>query len=354
MGFERDGREMLIVVVKATYTIPEPGQDAQLGGEQVPVVEADEFSGEPGMSAPRFETDFAHRKPDCDVLLVGSAYAPRAQPANRVQVALRVGRLSKQFCVVGQRAWYRGGRGISATSALPFTVMPISYDIAFGGTDRTQEAEGKIETFSANPVGKGYWRDHAQIDGQPLPNTEQVDRVIDDPGGQFAPCAFSPIGRSWTPRVSYAGTYDERWLENEAPFWPQDFDHRYFQAAPPDQIIPYPQGGEEVTLHNLTPDGFRGFRLPERRMPVSFIPHRGRDVTLTANIDTIVLEPDEERFTLTWRANLPLGKSIFDVKETVVGGVSRAWRRARAARGKRYYRNLAELVRDRAGRGNRK
>jgi hypothetical protein len=323
VAFERDGREMLVVVVKGTYAIP----------------------------APLFETDFAHRKPGCDVLLVGSAHAPYGEPTTRLEVSLKVGNLTKQFRVVGNRAWYKSAGAIAATSAEPFIVLPISYDVAFGGTDRTEEADGSIETFLPNPVGKGYWRHHDQIEGQPLPNTEQSDRVIDDPGGQFTPMAFSPLGRNWTPRLSYAGTYDEQWVANDAPFWPDDFDHRYFQAAPSDQIIPYPGGGEQIRLQNLTPDGQRAFRLPERRMPVTFIPHRGRDVTLQTNIDTIVLEPDENRFTLTWRANLPLGKSVFDVKETIIGEVSRAWRRARLSGGKQYYRSLAELVNDRRAKG---
>ena len=46
---------------------------------------ADTFTGEPGFSAPVYEVDFAPRKPRCDVLLVGSAYAPEGRPATRVR-----------------------------------------------------------------------------------------------------------------------------------------------------------------------------------------------------------------------------------------------------------------------------
>lgn len=348
-GFERDGREMVIVVVKATYTIPTPDAEVELAQEQVPLVEADRFSADPGTSAPLFETDFAHRKPACDALLVGSAYAPRGQTATRVQVSLRIGPMNKRFWAVGQRVWYKSALGISCTSAQPFTVLPISYDNAFGGTDRTLEAEGKIDTFLANPVGKGYWRSQARIEGQPLPNTEQLDGEVDDPEGQYTPMAFSPLGRNWTPRIHYAGTYDEQWMESHAPFWPDDFDHRYFQASPPDQIIPHPAGGEDVVLGNLTADGHRAFKLPACQMPVLFIPHRGRDVTVQAKVDTLVLEPDADRFTMTWRANLPLGKSIFDVKEAIPGGISLAQYRARGDRGRRHFQSFADLVKERRG-----
>lgn len=106
----------------------------------------------------------------------------------------------------------------------------------------------------------------------------------------------------------------------------------------------YPQGGEEVELRSLTPSGLLRFRLPERRMPVTFIPHRGKDVTRQAMLDTIVIEPDAQRLTLTWRSSLALGKSVFDVKETVAGEMSQAWYRAQRFPGKVYYPGLGEAV----------
>jgi len=347
MGFEPDGREMLIVVVKATYSIPANGAqgDPSLADEQQPLVEADRFSGEPGFSAPLHETDFAHRKPACDVLLLGSAHAPRGRPVERLPVGLKLGSLQKQFTVVGPRVWRKYLAVAIASKPEHFQRLPLSYDYAFGGTDRTREAEdGQTDTYQPNPVGRGYWTDVKHIDGQPLPFTEASDQSVVEPAGRYVPMSFSPVGRNWTPRRVYAGTYDQHWLENTAPLWPADFDARYFQAAPADQIVPYPAGGEEVVLQHLTPEGHCTFRLPRRSMPIIFIPHRGGDLRRDAVIDTVVIEPDEGRFTLTWRANLPLGRSVFDVKEVVVGEMSSAWHRSRRFPGKQYYPGLGELV----------
>jgi hypothetical protein len=83
-------------------------------------------------------------------------------------------------------------------------------------------------------------------------------------------------------------------------------------------------------------------------MPVTFIPYRGYDATRDSVLDTIVLEPDQERFTLTWRASLPLARSVFDVKETIAGEMSAAWHRARRS-GKDYYPSLSALVAARKG-----
>ena len=345
MGFQRDGRELLVVMIKATYDLPLVGQDVSLAGEQIPLIEADSFSGEPGLSTPLYETDYAHFKPACDVLLLGSAYAPAEHSVTHLQVTLKVGSMMKQFMVIGRRRWRKNTFGISSSFPEKFNVLPISYDVAFGGTDRTEEHKGRTYTFLSNPVGCGYWQHTDNISNQLLPYTQQIGHPIENPKGQYQPMAFSPIGRNWMPRCKYAGTYDQQWVENTAPFWPQDFDEHYFQAAPLDQTIPYPKGGEEVVLQNLTLDGYRAFNLPNQRMPITFILYKGNDITREAVLDTIILEPDKHRFTLTWRTNLALEKSIFDVKETVVGELSRAWHRARRFPGKQYYSNLAELAR---------
>ena len=106
MGVKPDGREHLVVAVKGTFTIPsDPSKVPELASSQVDLVMADEFSGEPGFSAPRRETDFAPFKPRCDVLLDGCAHAPAGKPTARVQVGIRIGRLTKSFDVVGDRMW---------------------------------------------------------------------------------------------------------------------------------------------------------------------------------------------------------------------------------------------------------
>jgi hypothetical protein len=344
LGFAADGREQLVVVAKATYRLPANGEPAELAPEQLPLVQEDVFTGDPAMSAPLYETDYAHRKPRCDVVLLGSAHARPGQRATRLPVGLRLGPLVKQFVVVGHRHWTRGVLGPTPGKAEPFERMPIGYDSAFGGTDRTREARQEVHTFLANPVGRGFGKHPEHYMAQPLPNSEDPGQPIDSPTGNYRPLAFGPIGRNWTPRLRYAGTYDQSWLEQRLPLWPDDFDDRYFQCAPPDQQMDYPQGGEDIVLLNLTPDGRRSFKLPARPMPVHVTMHRGRDTTAAAKLDTIVIEPDAGRFSLAWRAVIDMPRSLFDVQEAIVGEMPPTWHRARRFPGKTYYRNLAELV----------
>ncbi len=349
-GFDRDGRELIIVAVKATFSIPENERsEPVLAAEQVPLTKSDVFTGEPGLSAPIYESDYAHRKPRCDVLLNGSAYAPKGKRAERVTVSLRVGSMEKSFDVVGNRQWKRGILLVGSTYPEPFTVMPISYDKAFGGVDRSQEDPLKHRWYPTNHAGVGYheYLNVEFVDGKPLPNTEETGRRVTDPRGKYRPMAFGPIGRAWQPRAKYAGTYDQKWLDDQAPFWPDDFDYRYFQAAPEDQQISYPRGGEEVVLTNLTPQGVTRFRLPRMEMPVVLIPAEGREFQAETRVDTVFIEPDQRRFMLTWRASVPMKRSCFDIIQTIVGEELRRVRSARRTVGKRRYANLDEMIKAR-------
>ncbi|MGD9249004.1 MAG: DUF2169 domain-containing protein, partial [Desulfobacteraceae bacterium] len=315
--------------------------------QQKQLVEADIFTGEAGFSAPQYEVDYAPVKHYCDVLLNGSAYAPGGKPTSRVEVTLRLGPVLKSFAVTGNRFWESGKVAIRPGYAGLFDRLRISYDLAFGGIDNYHENEKKHSAYMSNPVGKGYHLELSQafVDGSPMPNTEELKRPVTMPNGNYSPMALGPLGRSWNPRRHLAGTYDQSWIDNTFPFLPPDFNEAYYQAAPVDQQMPYPQGGERVFLENLTAEGQTSFNLPEIDVPVVFFYRKGENVKQKAVIDTIVLEPDQGLFTISWRATIPLKKNIFEISQVLIGRKSRGWWRAREL-GKTYYPSLAHVVRD--------
>jgi hypothetical protein len=318
---DKSCRDHLVVVVKGTFGIPERAERSpELLDEQAPLVATDEFSGEPGFSAPVYEMDFALYKPRCDVLLNGSAYAPKGQSIKRTTVSLQVGPWTKSFDVVGNRKYQVGALYLAVSEIEPFQVMPISYDHAFGGIDRTSEDPAKQHWYPSNHAGVGYYETTATkaVNEKPLPNTEETGHPIRKPNGKYKPMAFGPVGRAWQPRVKWAGTYDQKWLDDTAPFLPQDFDERYYQAAPEDQQTGYPRGGEPVVLTNLTPGGHATFPLPELELAITFVFRNGRSAQGAPVIDTIVIEPDLKRLMLVWRTNLPLRRNLFELLETRV------------------------------------
>lgn len=333
MAIEPGGRELLVVVVKGTFAIPEEqGATLKLHAEQVPLVMSDVFHGEPGLSAPKYEVDFAPRKQCCEVLLNGSAYAPGAKPAERISVGLRIGSWSKSFAVVGDRYWYNAG-GVHATSPKPFTSLPVSYDRAFGGADLRHEDAGQHAAFMANPSGRGFHKHLIPewLHASPLPNTEELKNPVTEPGGSYRPMAFGPIGRHWDPRYKYAGTYDQKWQDEVLPFLPADFDERYYQSAPLDQQLPKPLGEQAVTLLNLTPGGRSDFVIPHFEAPIHVMPRQGKREELAAPLDTIVIEPDLARVTMTWRIARPLRRNVFEIAQVLIGRKGKEWWQQRAS-----------------------
>ncbi len=352
MATDKTGREWVIIVVKGTFGFPASSRDEPvLLEEQVPLVEADEFTDAPATSSLRYELDFALRKPRCDVLLVGNCHAPGGQAAKQVSVAMRVGGLSKWFNVVGDRVWKPGAlHGVTASAPRPFVTMPLSYDNAYGGVDRPSQDPNTHRYYVQNPVGRGFHPKSPEgaVVGRPLPNTEEPDHPITRPGAEYRPMAFGPLSRSWRDRIRWAGTYDAQWKKNRYPFLPDDFDERYFQSAPEDQQIDYLTGGELVVLLNLTPEGRVEFKLPRLAEPFDINYKNGDTKRITGVVDTLVLEPEARRFTMCLRASVPLKRSLHELWSVEIGRVLRqpvpAEGERQQPRAKPHYRSLGELA----------
>jgi hypothetical protein len=54
-------------------------------------------------------------------------------------------------------------------------------------------------------------------------------------------------------------------------------------------------------------------------------PKKGEREDLRATLDTIVLEPDHERLTMTWRACRPLKRNMFEIAQLLVGRKGKEW-----------------------------
>ncbi len=318
---DKSGRKHLLVIIKATFVLPLGGEQAQLMATQMPLMAADSATGEPGWSAPEYECDYVLNKPQCDVLLLGTAYAPQGIPAERVAVALKVGKVNKAFYVTGKRTWVAGLFGVRPGDPARFTSQTISYDVAFGGYKYSPVDTDNPAVFLSNPVGSGFQKDpqRRSFDGMPMPQTEEAGAPVTSPAKRYTPMSFGPLGRCWPQRAKYAGTYDAKWEEDTFPFLPADFDERYFQAAPEDQQLSGLVGGERVALFNLTHpaltrSGCLEFTLPDLLVRVRFHLKRGAAHDATARPDTLLIEPDQQRFSVTWRTALPVRRSVEEIE----------------------------------------
>nr|WP_246356793.1 DUF2169 domain-containing protein [Pyxidicoccus fallax] len=290
----------MLAIVKCTYALGAGGRLTPAEA-QIPVQAADDFHGKPGESSVRWESDLALYKPATDVVLLGHAYAP-GRPEAEVHVSLRVGPVHRVLAVFGDRHW-RWGLGMS--SPKPFTKMPLTYERAFGGTDRSAADPRHHEMEARNPVGRGFRARHTgQAAGDILlPNIEDPRNLLRSPRDRPEPAGLGFIARGWQPRAALAGTYDEAWRKDRAPLLPQDFDERHHNAAPqPLRASPHLVGNEPVELAHLSPRGTLRFGLPGTRPRVQVSIGRTRH-ELSVLLDTVVLLPDEDQVVLVWRGH---------------------------------------------------
>jgi hypothetical protein len=339
-----EGRDWCIVVVKGTFRLG-AGNEVQVAEEQQPFVFADEHHGDPGSSSVRYECDFAPFKPEVDVLFNGHAYAPEGRPAEHCHIRLQVGSLTKTLQVTGSRYWTQGIVQLTPSSPKPFTRVPVLYERAFGGTDHSHKDTAHHGTDLRNPIGTGFRKNPSTSAalGSFLPQVEYPNALHTRWNGTVPPAGLGVIGRGWQPRIQYAGTFDERWRNEQAPFLPEDFNPLHFQSAPADQRLKAVQGGEPVQCINLSMGGVLRFSLPRVEVPVTFVTDK-RQERKQPMLDTVLLEPDEQRLVLTWRTRVPLGRKLIQLREIKVGP-PRARPRPADYGSKPYFKGLGELVR---------
>lgn len=306
------GKPVLTIIVKGTFDIV-PNGIAAVSSDQISVAYGDEFYNEDGGST-KFEADIAPFKPRGDIVLVGSAYVPGGRSAESLDVSLRVGNISKNIHVIGNRHWVYGSiiLPVSISKTEPFQVMEITYERAFGGIDKNGG-----DWCKENPIGRGFFTKKSKeaIDNAPLPNLEDPEDLIRFWDDHPKPMGFGFYGRMWAPRGSYLGTYDEKWRKERSPDPPDDFQFDYYNGANPDlQVSGYLRGDEEVELTNLTEDGWVRFRLPgvnpsvivskSDELPTSTTPReeiRETREKIDLNLDTLCIIPDEKKVYLVWR-----------------------------------------------------
>jgi len=310
---DSEGVDTVFAVIKGTLAIGRNGH-LSLPEVQVPIALADEHHGDPATTSIRTASDVCLGKPGTDVLVTGSACAPNESPTWQSDVTLIAAGLTKTVRVFGDRAWEMTGPTARIAWIEPFVHMPLVWERAFGGRDESTQHPA---TDTRNPVGRGFRASGSKkpIAGTALPNVENPAALIDSPTAKPAPAGFAPLSPHWDDRRAYAGTYDERWQKERAPYLPADFDPRFFQLAPRDSIVPGRlRGGEAFELHGVRPNEPLRFLLPALDVEITCRLDSSEE-TKPALLDTLTIDADTAQLILVWRAALRCDKKALKVRE---------------------------------------
>lgn len=309
---DAEGRDVLLALVKATFRFTAAGAvEAAPKDAQLPVLMADVFWGDPATTSLRYASDVVPARSGTDVAIVGHAYGRgRAE----LEAGFRLGALEKLLVVSGPRVW-AGGFPVAIAGPVPFEKVPLRYEHAFGG-GWEEEGRGRV-AWPENPVGCGYAR--AVVDRAPLPAIEHRSgryRALRD-RPPAAGLGFVPAG--WRPRAAFAGTFDAAWQRDRRPLLPRDLDERFWNAVPQDQVLrPRLAGGERLLLRALHPDAdLVALEVPRVALGAA-AEVRGEVRELPLVADTLLVEPDEGRLAITFRATFPVGEDLQKVGRVVV------------------------------------
>lgn len=322
MGCWPDGRAVMIHCVAGRFRMPSGGAwqsgPLQPSDEQPPPPMSEEFWGEPEKTSLRRPSQAMVCRSRAEAYLSGSAWTPGGRPAVALRTRVRIGSVAKEVDIVGHRHWTTGRGGTLASEPEPFTTMPLRYELAYGGTVRASDGRVLAQEPS-NPVGRGLFARAEEAEGQQLPNLYAPGETSPRPRQPARIACYGAIPPSWQPRVSHAGTYDTKWVEERAPLWPRDLDVRHFCAAAEGLSVEAAsfRPGEPVELDGFSPDGAIRFVLPDYRLLVKSS-YGNRTSRKLMDLDAILLEPDELSVTLYWREVVPLGHGAAGHQRTVV------------------------------------
>lgn len=363
-----------VMVTRITYDLTklDAGGYPALAGGQEELVDSDQFYDAANVSSVIQESDYAPFKPRCDVLLSNaSAWVPpngggKRKPMARFPAGLRIDDaggqiiLQKVIAATGPRTLSAGLMGgFSLSEPLPVLSVPVRYEQAFGGTNQWWkgwptpiEYDQRMEIDlheQHNPIGVGLiepnWQKKSGLSQFPAPQIEAFERPFTaahaeiaarnagslDAEAAYPSIGFGVVGRWWQPRRKLAGSYDEVWKATRWPRLPADFDFAYWNAAPGDQQIDYPAGGELVKLVNLVPpehsaDGSMAFRLPTNQLKLLLHLDAGVPLFKRMNVDTVLLDLQAMRLSIIARCAVAAASGV-DVIELGTWDVGAARKR---------------------------
>ncbi|HET8542771.1 MAG TPA: DUF2169 domain-containing protein [Anaeromyxobacter sp.] len=301
---DRDGGDLAVAVLKATLRFDARGAVSPAPPDaQLPVHRADVHHGDPATTSLRWASDVSPAKAGTDVALAGHAYG---RGRREVEAGLRIGAVEKLVVASGPRVWV-AGFPVTVAGPVAFERTPLRWEHAFGG-GYEEEGRGRV-AWPDNPVGVGFAR--AVVDRAPLPSIELRGaryRALKD---RPAPAGLGFVPAGWRQRARFAGTFDAAWERTRRPLLPEDLDERFWNTVPQDQVLrPKLQGGERLELLNVHPEAERvALGIPRLAFTAAFRVRDGETV-LPMTADTLLVEPDEGRLAITYRAVLPVGDDL--------------------------------------------
>lgn len=335
-----EGFQALHFTLKRTYRLV-PDEMIVATDWQRPLYTTDQYheDADPFEASLRFESDLGPPKPGTDLIIGANCYAPGGD-AIQCRPSVRVGDHRHEISVVGNRiAWQSAGGRIRFTPAESFSVLPIRYELAYGGVDRLHAMAPLM--YAANPLGTGFLMapgddDPARDRWTVLPNIEHPDRMLTpdtllvpqaDREKWRVPAGFGPIPKHWEPRGSRAGM-----PEGAKPLWKllhaehdpkgehfKTMQPTFWSCAADGMHLPHLDGHEKITLRHMHRDREDlVLRLPIQKPKLRVAINDAAMADVKVTLDTIQVEVECDEVMLNWRGTVRPGLPDLDSLKRVL------------------------------------
>ncbi|MDR1044463.1 MAG: pentapeptide repeat-containing protein [Candidatus Adiutrix sp.] len=270
--------------------------------------------------------DAGFPKPRGEFLAAGRAFWPgneklkgsfraatgREPEPGRALARIQVGPLSRTLAVSGPRRWVTGPAGPAPSAPGAFEAVPLTWESAYGGPGHEDNPDGLGAADLLSPAGEKY---------RPLPLVEDAARLVGGPDDRPGPASFLPRPLAWPSRKALAGTYDDFWLRERWPGFPDDLNPDLFSVAGTGQVLAqnFFQGGERIIAEGCHPEIYRQESfVPQKRVRLfaTFAPDISKpgDLEFTepqTRLETVWLFPEDRRGLVIHRALIPSADEEF-------------------------------------------
>jgi hypothetical protein len=359
------GKLALACVVKRSYRIA--GGALSLADDQAPLIVEPEVMVD---ETERYswladDSDLIAEKRATDIVVFGHAHAP--QRAKEILVAVAIGSAARRLRVLGERrVEVRADGTVHFSTTGAFESVALIPQNGYGGADLHAQSALETDTtgrrildlppelrptevtwlyeYPRNSVGAGFFIEtpgsggedvgRRRADGARLPQIEDPSDTL-SPERLFLrsplawmdapmPGSLGWVHHSWYPRlVRYVGhllEHDEPEravrestfpdgddLNDETPVHERRVHPRSLQGAAPGLAVERLRGDELVVLENLHREHTElKFSLPGEAPVFRLRPAGLKVMTPRPVLQTVRLEPDKDRVTLTWCGTVPL------------------------------------------------
>ncbi|TDM05505.1 MAG: hypothetical protein C4K60_12120 [Ideonella sp. MAG2] len=230
--------------------------------------------------------DLSPPKPNFNLLVQATVTVPPGGAGDYVTAGLKVGNKTVGVKVFGPRYRLQGllGKELKRLDGAAAEV-PLNYAFSGGEGSLLETPDNKEQELSLLPWFEPIVQPGAEV-------------LLHEYFG----LSHCPVGAAH--RRKFAGTYDEQWKSERAPLLPEDFDRRFWNDASPTLQWPDPLvAGTSIRMANLSRVPLVVGTVPSMTWRVKGYDDVGKlqcDVRLRN--DTLLLEPDADRMTFTWRA----------------------------------------------------